>query len=242
MQLPDCPTIYDHLVLSLRDKDAIATFNWDPLLPQAIERNYDRLRERVPNVYFLHGNVYMGFCTTCKIQAPIRYSVCPQCGRVLENMPLMYPIGEKDYSQHMCIKADWDNLKHDLSIAYLVTVFGYSAPKTDVEAIDLLSRGWGDSDERMLEQFEFIVRPGTIEDVSLKWDQFVHTHHYDQPVDSFYKSRAGTFPRRSCEVTFAQFQLNTWLDPDSTILENLSTFESLDDFFIPLIEKENQKA
>ena len=39
MVLPDKPTIYDYLVLSLREKDLIATFNWDPLLLQAYERN-----------------------------------------------------------------------------------------------------------------------------------------------------------------------------------------------------------
>ena len=32
MKLPSKPTIYDHLVLSLRKKDIIATFNWDPFL------------------------------------------------------------------------------------------------------------------------------------------------------------------------------------------------------------------
>lgn len=30
MELPNEPTVYDYLVLSLRAKDAIATFNWDP--------------------------------------------------------------------------------------------------------------------------------------------------------------------------------------------------------------------
>lgn len=36
--LPDQPTIYDLLIISLRKKDAIATFNWDPLLLQAYNR------------------------------------------------------------------------------------------------------------------------------------------------------------------------------------------------------------
>ena len=35
MELPHKPTIYDYLVMSLRDKDVIATFNWDPFLYQA---------------------------------------------------------------------------------------------------------------------------------------------------------------------------------------------------------------
>lgn len=36
LEIKDVPTIYDHLVLSLREKDVIATFNWDPFLVQAL--------------------------------------------------------------------------------------------------------------------------------------------------------------------------------------------------------------
>jgi len=32
LEVPDEVTIYDRLVLSLRQKDVITTFNWDPLL------------------------------------------------------------------------------------------------------------------------------------------------------------------------------------------------------------------
>jgi hypothetical protein len=35
LELPVEPTIYDALLLSLRDKDAVFTFNWDPFLFQA---------------------------------------------------------------------------------------------------------------------------------------------------------------------------------------------------------------
>ncbi len=35
LELPEHPTVYDHLLLSLRKKDVIATFNWDPFLIQA---------------------------------------------------------------------------------------------------------------------------------------------------------------------------------------------------------------
>jgi hypothetical protein len=35
LTLPATPTIYDYLMLSLRRKDLIATFNWDPFLYQA---------------------------------------------------------------------------------------------------------------------------------------------------------------------------------------------------------------
>jgi hypothetical protein len=39
LQITDEPTVYDYLLLSLRSKDVIATFNWDPFLAQAHERN-----------------------------------------------------------------------------------------------------------------------------------------------------------------------------------------------------------
>jgi hypothetical protein len=55
MCLPDQPCLYDHLLLSLRSKDVIATFNWDPFLLDAYERNA-HIRE-LPHVLFLHGSV-----------------------------------------------------------------------------------------------------------------------------------------------------------------------------------------
>ena len=39
--IPDDVTLYDYLVLSLTDKDAIISFNWDPFLVQAYRRNID---------------------------------------------------------------------------------------------------------------------------------------------------------------------------------------------------------
>ena len=41
LRLPEEPTLYDYLVRSLRPKDVIATFNWDPFLIEAACRNYD---------------------------------------------------------------------------------------------------------------------------------------------------------------------------------------------------------
>lgn len=58
MALPDQPTIYDQLVLSLRPKDIIATFNWDPFLFEACRRNH-RVAP-MPRVIFLHGSVSIG--------------------------------------------------------------------------------------------------------------------------------------------------------------------------------------
>ena len=41
LELPKTVTIYDQLLLSLREKDSIFTFNWDPFLFDAYQRNRD---------------------------------------------------------------------------------------------------------------------------------------------------------------------------------------------------------
>jgi|SRR5690554_4033165 len=63
MRLPEEPTIYDHLVLSLRPRDLIATFNWDPFLYQAFCRNSVFTKD-LPLMSFLHGDFERCFPTT----------------------------------------------------------------------------------------------------------------------------------------------------------------------------------
>ena len=60
LDLPDEPTIYDYLVLSLRyQKDIIATFNWDPFLYKAYLRNGEFTDS--PGILFLHGCASLGY-------------------------------------------------------------------------------------------------------------------------------------------------------------------------------------
>lgn len=141
MELPDEPTLYDHLILSLTGRDVIATFNWDPFLWQAICRNYHRVGDsNLPCQFFLHGNAAIGVCTNHdKIQISHKGSICPQCRKPLGRSKLLYPIGKKDYNSDRFIKSSWDNIKSLLEVAYMFTVFGYSAPTSDIEAVALLS-------------------------------------------------------------------------------------------------------
>jgi len=48
-------------LLSLRKKDAVCTFNWDPFLYDAWIRNRHL---DLPEIFFLHGNVRCGHCPT----------------------------------------------------------------------------------------------------------------------------------------------------------------------------------
>jgi hypothetical protein len=76
LRLPAVPTIFDHLILSLRPKDVIAIFNWDPFLIQAARRNGSV--GGIPQLVFLHGNVSEGYCEADKILG-IRGGTCSRC-------------------------------------------------------------------------------------------------------------------------------------------------------------------
>src|SRR3990167_6965535 len=78
LELPEKSTIYDYLILSLREKDVIATFNWDPFLIQALRRN--RIGIKPPRILFLHGNVMSGYCLKDNV-AGVSGNRCSICKR-----------------------------------------------------------------------------------------------------------------------------------------------------------------
>ncbi|PJC87071.1 hypothetical protein CSW98_03955 [Vibrio sp. HA2012] len=195
MELPDHPTLYDHLVLSLREKDVIATFNWDPFLFQAIERN--RHFAPMPRTYYLHGSVALGICHNCKIKSYANM-VCAKCGENFENSKILYPVTEKNYTSDSFISAEWAAFKRVLKSGYIFTIFGYGAPVSDIEAVKLLKDSWGTKDEKSLEEIE-VIDVLTGDELADRWDDFIHTHHY-RTTNSFYTSLLARHPRRSCEA------------------------------------------
>lgn len=124
MQLPEEATIYDHLVLSLRPKDLVATFNWDPFLYQAFVRNGDIAD--LPYMAFLHGTVALGYSKEDKRSGPAGwYSKATE--NYLEPTTLLYPVDQKNYNQDEFISMEWGRLKVWLNSddTKRVTVFGY---------------------------------------------------------------------------------------------------------------------
>ena len=198
LELPSAPNIYDLLLLSLRRKDLVATFNWDPLLLQAYQRAC-KITKDLPDLAFLHGNVLVGYCRSHK-WGGILTARCRECGEPFEPAPLLYPIAHKDYAADPYIQDNWNAVRNRLKRAYLVTVFGYSAPKTDSEAIALMKEAWGAVHERELEDFEFIdIRD---EDALIaSWQDFVHSHHY-QVHNDFFSSSLAQHPRRTTVELF----------------------------------------
>lgn len=197
LSLPGRATIYDRLLLALRPKDAVFTFNWDPFLFDAYWRN--RGTAPLPQIYFLHGNVRIGICPRHHTWG-LRGSSCPECGTRWSDVPLLYPVAQKNYSSDPYIHGAWDAAKDLFAEAFTITIFGYSAPNSDVDAVDLLRRAWLGKSDRTFEHIEIIdIAPG--ECLEERWSDFAPTNHY-QIVDSFGRSRLARWPRRSCESLF----------------------------------------
>lgn len=204
LELPDSPTVYDFLILSLTSKDVIATFNWDPLLIQAYVR-CRMITDNLPHIFCLHGNVGMGYCSEHR-EFGTTDAVCPVCGKVLPPTKLLYPVKEKDYNSDDYIKGCWDATEYIIENSYMLTIFGYSAPLSDQAAVELLKKAWGNLEKRQLEEVS-VIDIIDEDEMLKKWDQFIYSHHYRYSND-FFHSYLGMFPRRSCEMVFATVQLN----------------------------------
>jgi len=197
LELPNYPTLYDLILLSMREKDAIFTFNWDPFLADAYIRNSGEAP--LPNIFHLHGNVRVAFCGTCGHSLP-KAEVCDQCGKTLVPSRLLFPVEKKNYGDDRFISSQWDAARDYIKCAALITIFGYSAPKTDTEAMAILNEAWkvDDPEKKPVERVEIIdIRDH--EELSRLWFPFAHFDHYDIRR-SFYESWLAHFPRRTCEA------------------------------------------
>lgn len=231
LRLPDKLTIYDMLVLSLREKDIIASFNWDPLLVQAYQRNSHIAK--LPKMVFLHGNVAIGACLNDKIKGFVGVK-CLLCAEYLKPTKLLYPIKQKNYTDDPFIKNEWDELEFFLEEAYYLTIFGYSAPKNDIDAISMIKKIYSKNRRRDIAQIE-IVDIRNQDELKNNWDDLIVREHYGTKNDIYY-SAIYSHPRRSCEKLFmATMQLQPWKDnypPD------YSSLEELQDWIKPLVIEE----
>lgn len=198
LQLPDEPTLYDYLILSLTEKDAIISFNWDPFLMQAYRRNI--CVGNLPELIFPHGNSGVGLCYDCKIKGYAN-CLCPDCFKELEQMPLLYPIGKKDYNSKPIIVNEWKKAQEILSRAAGLTIYGYGAPVTDVEAVELMHSAHKISQMKDIAPFTIINLPDCEKEQRKKWTEF-----YDVDMllycNSLEESLLWKNPRVSLETLF----------------------------------------
>jgi hypothetical protein len=239
LELPDEPTIYDHLILSLRHrKDIIATFNWDPFLYKAYLRNNKFVES--PGILHLHGCVSLGFDKSNGTVGPAGWT-SKKTLRDFEPTKLLYPVDKKDYNSDTYIKGQWEALGNRLKEAERVTVFGYSAPVSDVEAIELLQKAWGNVEDRAMEEFELI---DIQEEAKLlkSWKTFIHSSHYHYCND-YFESSLALHPRRTVE-SYHHWAMpltpNEMFQDGNKIPNNFKTLEELWKWHEPLIEAEKK--
>lgn len=229
--LPDEPTFYDYLVLSLRPKDAIVTFNWDPLIIQAYKR-WRRLGRVLPDLIFLHGNVDLGL--------DLKQKTFTFLSDKPEQTPtkLLYPVEKKDYNTDEFVADQWLRATDALSEAYYVSIVGYSAPQTDVEAKSLLLKAWRDNSTRTLAEFS-IVDIRKAEEVEASWSDFLEGVH-GGAISDVWQEYLMFHPRRTCEAfAFATLQQDPWADDR---YPQCKTLDELEIWIKPLIEEEARGA
>ena len=237
LELVDKATLYDYLLLSLREKDLIATFNWDPLLAIAYQRNVAICK--LPRIVYLHGNVAIGVCETHKQMGSVS-EVCSECNTQLRPSRLLFPVKQKNYSEDPFIKNQWEILRWHLNYAYLVTIFGYSAPTTDIEAKNLMLSAWKDNPTRELAQFN-IVDIKNREELKHSWKDF-SVRQYNGISDDFgisdnlLNTYIFSHPRRTCEAfAMATLQQEPWRENPFPLISDLHLLHS---WIAPLLQEE----
>lgn len=200
MRLPDTATLYDRLVLALRPEDTIFTFNWDPFLFDAVERNRRVLPS--PRVHYLHGCVRVAKCLAHADQVGIDGTRCPKCGNVMQDTPLLYPVEKKDYASDPFIASEWAVASEAFANGMILTIFGYGAPTSDEEAKQRLKTAWTALSKREIEHVEVIDKPNAdVEVLEKRWRAFTPTHHF-RFIDDFGVSHIARWPRRASESWF----------------------------------------
>ncbi|WP_461791470.1 hypothetical protein [Pedobacter sp.] len=233
LKVSDEPNLYDYLILSLREKDIIATFNWDPLLLQSYLR-HRKFNAHVPQLLFLHGNVGVGICRKCNISGNYYNKICHRCHRPFSKMPLLYPVGQKNYSANASIRREWTALKYAFQCAYYITIFGYSAPVTDADARKVMLDALVSNRSRVFSELEIIdIAPE--EAVEENWSDFIYSHHYNI-IDNFKNSDLWWHPRRSCEALASGTLMNDPI-PHKPFPE-FKTVEEMHEWIEPLIKEE----
>ncbi len=244
LQLPESPTIYDYLILSLRNKDIIATFNWDPFLWQAYLRN-KKITSNLPRLAFLHGSVAIGICKNSKTVGP-KNVLCNHCNKPFEPLKLLYPIHKKGYNDDSYIKDQWEIISGYLNHSAIMTVFGYSAPKTDVEAVSIIRKGFINDRNYVISDLE-IIDIAEKNEIRKHWSKLINSKrnsnstYFDHiNVDSsFFNSSLAKFSRRTGEAFKLMSLDGCWDDIENRIPKNFTSMNELHNWFSDLLNIEN---
>jgi hypothetical protein len=231
LRLPDHATLYDQLLLSLQSKDVIFSFNWDPLLSQAYARNLSI--SELPQIHFLHGNVAIGVCEKDK-RCGYLGNTCSICQKPYQPSRLLYPIKDKNYADDPFLRGEWQAYKWYLEKSFIMTIFGYSAPKTDTKAIELMKQAWHKNTRFDLNEIE-IVDIKSRSAVERNWSEFTHNRHYSIQT-SVRRSMPFMYARRSCNAWGDSIMMcEPWYEKK---MPNFKRLDRLHHWIRPLIDQE----
>lgn len=237
LTIPYTPTVYDYLLLSLRDKDFIFSFNWDDLIIQSYLR-VRNITKNLPTIYFLHGNIAMGYCDSCVGLTHIADKVCRKCSNPLKQQPLLYPIKNKDYKFNPSISNAWHDFLLIIKECSIFTIFGYGAPPSDAVAIEMMNKAFSSSFRRF----------DTVEIIDLKpekqlideWSPFIEkTGYHVNCYTNLFDSIVAKFPRRSIEG-YCKVNYEGWWGDSGLKLKEFQSIYDLGDWLNPLFINESK--
>ncbi len=161
---------------------------------------------------------------------------CLKCGRPLTPMKLLFPVTDKDYTDDPFIAYQWERLEFYLQNAYWITIFGYSAPVTDVAARDLMLKVWRANPVRDFSQLE-IVDIKTRSELKKTWSPFIVRENYSS-YESAFQTYMFSYPRRSCDAfAGATLQGRPWKENKMPKFRQLSELQA---WVSPLVREENK--
>lgn len=206
--------LYDELLLSLTNRDVIATFNWDPFLAQSYKKISSYYTHDLPMILFLHGNVAMGYCSNCRVIGYLN-DTCQKCKRPFTKLNLLYPTKDKNYTDDMYIRSAWNDFERCIKKATLITFFGYSAPSSDEGAMKRMVEAFKKDNLSNLKQIQII---DIDEETALRerYSSFTDKYNHIDVVRSFYDSFMALYPHRSADYIFSSTML---LNPGYSIDE-----------------------
>lgn len=236
-ELPEQPTIYDYLILSLRSKDFIFSFNWDDLLIQAYNR-VCKITKDLPQLVFLHGNIGVGVCNQCGAIQAYNNIRCYKCRNHSMHRPkLLFPVKKKNYNSDPYISNAWNGFLEIIKQASILTIFGYSAPKTDVEAIKAMQSAFS-STFRRFDHVEIIDIKSESELIDTWSDFLAATNYHVKVCSNLLDSLIGEFPRRSVEGYYKR-NYSGWWGASNVKLKLCNDFNCLAEIVEPLISNES---
>ena len=151
--------------------------------------------------------------------------------------PATLSVKHKNYQSDEYIKSEWTTLQWFLEHAYYVTIFGYSAPSTDIEAKSLMLNVWKKNPTLELAEID-IIDTKNREELEKTWEEFFVRNHY-AIIQDVFQSYLFTHPRRSCEAfAMATLQQAPW---KSNPWPHFKKLEDLHRWIQPLLREEKNE-